>query len=599
MIKRTFYRAFNLILWDWPTLLLFELLYKLLGSLLAFPILRMILISSMDSAGVSFLSNHNLSLLLQNPVTVLLLICLIFLLAFYSYIELTAVVLYFDHGMNGERMGAWKLLRKAVRTALSILNPRNFMLLAFILLIIPLTGIDITAGALQRVQVPEFVLEFILDSPLLTVVYLALLAVLVIVVFRWIFSFHVLTLHGGSFKQARGVSRLMMKGRLIRFFLIYSLWMMIVALAAFVIYYFAIGFLLLLIRALNGPIGGRTLFWSSFGVLTDVSAVFLAVFGFAGSFALISAFYYESVEDPQPMKPKPPLNRRQRALWIPRVLLIFYLAGLFTDMSSYREYLAFDTELFHGTAVVGHRAASYYAPENTIPALREAVNSGAEYAEIDVQQLKDGGLVLLHDTNFERTTGVNKNVWDATSEEVKEYDAGKWFGGEFANTKVSFLEDVLVYARGKINLMVELKSTGHEKGLEESVLALLKKYHVENQTIVASMNLDILQRVKELNPEIQTAYIAAVAYGDYYDIPWADMFSVEASFVTPSAVAVLHEMGKKIFVWTVNSQSEMERFSEMHVDGIVTDDPDLARYVLDTKGNHQMLDSIVSRVFPE
>lgn len=63
--------------------------------------------------------------------------------------------------------------------------------------------------------------------------------------------------------------------------------------------------------------------------------------------------------------------------------------------------------------VVAHRAGAKVAPENTVAALEQAIRDGAPIAEIDVQQLSDGTLIVMHDSNFKRTTGEDICVWDA------------------------------------------------------------------------------------------------------------------------------------------------------------------------------------------
>ena len=55
--------------------------------------------------------------------------------------------------------------------------------------------------------------------------------------------------------------------------------------------------------------------------------------------------------------------------------------------------------------VVAHRAGAKVAPENTVAALEQAIRDGVPIAEIDVQQLSDGTLIVMHDSNFKRTTG--------------------------------------------------------------------------------------------------------------------------------------------------------------------------------------------------
>ena len=56
--------------------------------------------------------------------------------------------------------------------------------------------------------------------------------------------------------------------------------------------------------------------------------------------------------------------------------------------------------------VTAHRGHSRAAPENTLSAIKKAIESGADYAEVDVQQTADGVVVLLHDGDLKRVAGV-------------------------------------------------------------------------------------------------------------------------------------------------------------------------------------------------
>lgn len=101
------------------------------------------------------------------------------------------------------------------------------------------------------------------------------------------------------------------------------------------------------------------------------------------------------------------------------------------------------------TQVIAHRAGAVFAPENTISALNIAIADGANTAEIDVQQLGDGTLIVLHDSNFKRTTGQNKAVWEVNYAQVKQYDAGVWFNNRFAGEPIPTLEEMLILLKIK------------------------------------------------------------------------------------------------------------------------------------------------------
>ena len=80
--------------------------------------------------------------------------------------------------------------------------------------------------------------------------------------------------------------------------------------------------------------------------------------------------------------------------------------------------------------IIAHRAGAWFAPENTLAALEQTIRDGSVIAEIDVQQLSDGTLIVMHDSNFRRTAGVDRNVWDADYNEMTQYEVGSAFSGK-------------------------------------------------------------------------------------------------------------------------------------------------------------------------
>ncbi len=120
--------------------------------------------------------------------------------------------------------------------------------------------------------------------------------------------------------------------------------------------------------------------------------------------------------------------------------------------------------------VVAHRGASKFAPENTITAFLKAAEMGADYAEMDVRQTKDGHFIIIHDASIRRTTNGKGLVAEMTLEEIKALDAGAWFGKEFAGENVPTLREVLQAIKGKILPDLDFKA-----GNPEQFVQLLKE----------------------------------------------------------------------------------------------------------------------------
>lgn len=222
--------------------------------------------------------------------------------------------------------------------------------------------------------------------------------------------------------------------------------------------------------------------------------------------------------------------------------------------------------------VVAHRAGAKVAPENTVAALEQAIRDGAPIAEIDVQQLSDGTLIVMHDSNFDRTAGEDLCVWNADADMLRVLEVGSNFSAAYRGEQIPTLEEMLGCARGKITLMIELKYTGQEQALEESVLALLQDYDMVDECIIGSMNKGILQKMKELEPDISTVFIAHDLEEEDYDLDYADSYSIEGRNLTTDMVDAIHYRGKSVYGWTANSSGAMLRIVNCGADGVITDD---------------------------
>ncbi|AXI10345.1 glycerophosphodiester phosphodiesterase [Oceanobacillus sp. 143] len=233
---------------------------------------------------------------------------------------------------------------------------------------------------------------------------------------------------------------------------------------------------------------------------------------------------------------------------------------------------------------VAHRGASGHAPENTLSAFDKALEMKADYIEIDVQMTQDGELVVIHDTTVDRTTNGTGAVGDYTLNEIQQLDAGSWFGEEFAGERIPTFEEIIDRYRGKIGILIELKSPEQYPGVEEKVAeALIKRnMHKPNNSkiILQSFNHESVQRSKELLPNIPHGVLAGLTWADITDeqlaqfATYADYFNPNMNIVTDELVDRVHFAGMKIFPYTVRAQEQADNLFKLGVDGIVTDFPE-------------------------
>ena len=228
------------------------------------------------------------------------------------------------------------------------------------------------------------------------------------------------------------------------------------------------------------------------------------------------------------------------------------------------------------TKITSHRGGALRAPENTLSALNYTWECGADYAEIDIQETKDKQLILLHDDSLKRITGLDKKVWEMTYEEIEELDAGSSFGKGYQGEKIPALEDVLNFCLGRLDLNIEIKYNGKNKGIVQRVIQVIRENHFEEHCVVTSMNYRFLEEIKETAPEIRTGYIMTMSYGSISQVAAADFFSVRYDYITEGFVREAHALGKEVHAWTVNYRGNIKRMLDMGVDNIITDDPHLS-----------------------
>ncbi len=251
--------------------------------------------------------------------------------------------------------------------------------------------------------------------------------------------------------------------------------------------------------------------------------------------------------------------------------------------------------LDYAVTITAHRANTTNAPENTLSAIQEAINqNAAQYAEIDVQQTKDEVVIILHDASLLRTTGYNKNIWEINYDELKTLDAGSWFSVEFSGERVPKLDDAIKLAKEKIKLNIELKINGHNPQLAEAVVKIIEDNDFVDDVIVSSYGYDELLKVKELNPDIKTAFMILKSVGDLGGIQ-TPCLSLSGEMFSDESIISLKK-NKYILVWTVDDQKDINHYIDLQVNNIISNNPVLLKQVLATKQSQTYTEKLLSKI---
>jgi glycerophosphoryl diester phosphodiesterase len=219
-----------------------------------------------------------------------------------------------------------------------------------------------------------------------------------------------------------------------------------------------------------------------------------------------------------------------------------------------------------GMLVLAHRGANRLAPENTVPAMVEAIDRGADGVELDVHRTADGALVVRHDADT--PAGL---LGELTLAEVRA-----------ALPDAPVLAQVLSVCRGRV-VNIEVKDP--DPRAAEAVVDLLAARSPDagapvDDVIVSSFDLATVDHVRELAPAVPTGFLSfgldphsalVIAYehghGAVHPDVWTLLSVDVGAFVTRA-----HDLGVRVNVWTVNEVEQVEQLRDAGVDAVITDD---------------------------
>jgi glycerophosphoryl diester phosphodiesterase len=218
--------------------------------------------------------------------------------------------------------------------------------------------------------------------------------------------------------------------------------------------------------------------------------------------------------------------------------------------------------------IIAHRGFSGRYLENTLAAVHAALKLGVDFVEIDVQETRDGELIVFHDYRLNRICGVRGRVRDKTLAEIQK-----------ANPQVPTLREVLQMCCGKARVLIEIKRADPRK-----VAAAISEAHMENEVIVFSLSIRRMKAIAAENPRIPRFGLVArrlpLAMARLRTIGIEGIGLNRRLVHSPRVVRRIHKRGWKLFVWTVNREAEMKKLAGWGVDGLITNHPDVAKSCL-------------------
>jgi len=577
-----------------PQLVGYELVVKLIALAIVVPLSTWLSARLISTTGHLAVANVEIARFLLRPAGLLTIAVVLItdLAARMSY--LAGPMLIGASARTGTTMGVFETLARVGRLLPGLIRLGLLMVGRFLLIGGPLAAIIafVAFRLLSERDIYYYVTirptEFWIAAAVAGVLGVVILLVAVIMLARWILAVPVLLFEGLRGSAALARSRELSRGSFWRLAMLVVVW----ALAA--------GVLASLVSVVSDQLGdlATRAFGGSLRLLIPALGLILAAY-VAALFALDVAaslslalivlhLYAARVGGERPETTAlaaAEAHTRSAALqaarvprwarWATGAAIVVVAVGITVT-------LAEQVDLTDDVEITAHRGSSLRAPENTLAAIELAINEGADYAEIDVQETADGVVVVIHDRELKRVTGVTRDIWDVTYAELSELDAGSWFSDEFAAERIPSLQDAIDMARGRIKLNIELKFNSREEALAERTVELIHRNGVGDEVIVTSLSSRGLAETGRLDPSLERGFIVARSVGN----PWrldVDFLSVDLGLVDQTTARRAHNAGKQVHVWSVNDPVEMSRLIDLGVDNIITDDPLVAREVLQAR----------------
>lgn len=227
--------------------------------------------------------------------------------------------------------------------------------------------------------------------------------------------------------------------------------------------------------------------------------------------------------------------------------------------------------------LIAHRGASSEAPENTMSAIRQALEIGVDCVEIDVHLTADGKLVLIHDAIIGRTAwgAAGKRIADMPLSEIQKLDAGSWFGAQFKGETVPTLDQLLQLDRKATGIMIEVKH-GHAfpEPLAAAIVKSFRSAPKQETLIVGSFSVLLLEAVQKMDPDIPLMGIVEkkplLTSFDHLNLKYMALWY---KLINPPLLDACHEAGQKIWTFTVDDLNTARFLMSIGIDGIITNKP--------------------------
>lgn len=481
---------------------------------------------------------------------------------------------------NYKESSYWEILKYNIRLLPRMLSVGGIIILLYVIFMAPMSGVGFKLSFLKGFDMPNFIMSEIDQNTLYTIIYSIGIILLIYVSLKFIFTFNYMIINNMKANEAIKASSKLFKENRKTVLKELAVMLIVTALISSIVLFIWLTLIVKISGQLNldGYLSRiimiALLQIQNFGIL--IISILLVPF----ECYYVTKLFYKLIDPKDIEYPKIAektkksmldniLHKKKTLIAIALTALLLYsmTMGIFT-----REIIGYNNHI----KIYGHRGYGVGTPENSISAIKKSIDNNIDYIEIDVQRTKDRKYVLNHDKTFERVSYekpyfINKKVSDLNYSQIETLDIGRRVSQRYAGEKVPRIEEVLDVCKNKIKINLELKE-GIDHEMIDDLMELVRKKGMKKQVFFTSLNIRDIEYIENKDSTFDTGLIYFIKLGNYGSVD-ADYMIMEEREATDSNIKKLHKKGKKVIVWTVNTQESIDKFSKIDVDGIITDYP--------------------------
>lgn len=501
------------------------------------------------------LTKDNFYLIFSNPLSSLFCTIYILLVAFLTFAEFFILINFINSRREFSAFSIKTALSKSFIKLKSLVGLQIFFFIIYFISMVPLENLGLSTAITERLRIPAFITGEILKTPTGALLYFILIFAVFYINYRLIFTFPRTILKEEPLSKSIKESWKITKKKMPQILIPIGIFEIIFMTLGLIFMFIVVGFL-----GIFKPFFG---FWLSRTILqTMFDAVFFA-FSVLTKISIILVLL-DNIE-PQKSKNIESSKEKRKRSSILAVFMILLLSGSIAINGIQIYYRKIDTKILK----IAHRGDIQGGVENSLEALESAKKKGADYVEMDIQLTRDNNFVVMHDYNLQRLTGRNARVRDLDLSEIQNLTI---FENGFKSRIPTFEEYVKRAEELKIKLLVELKPSGDEpENFAEMFVKKFRKLGVERKFKIMSLDLGLVRKIEKIAPEIETGFVIPLQFGDF-DNSKIDFYVIEDFSYRHDLALKAHRMHRKIFVWTLNTRSEISKYLQEPIDGIISDE---------------------------